>query len=145
MRDMVTNEVVAAIAAPTIGESMCNRPKRTRLSRLAKRKADVSGNKRSLVGQVLVAPFHERAIIPATMENVPRRLVMVGRSWRNKMAKQVAKSGVVLVKHEVIDAPSRSMPLNMKKRATPGTNMPTRTKMRLAGVQRSTSSTNRTI
>src|SRR5438132_13661288 len=64
MRDMVTNEVVAAITAPTIGESMCNRPKRTRLSRLAKRKADVSGNKRSLVGQVLVAPFHERAIIP---------------------------------------------------------------------------------
>src|SRR4030095_4550445 len=109
---------------------------RTMLSRAAKRKAAVSGNKRSLVRQVLVAPFHERAMMPATMHKVPRRLVIVGRSWRNKIAKQVAKSGVVLVRQEVIEAPSRSIPLNMKKRATPGTNMPTKTKMRLAGVQR---------
>src|SRR5919106_920669 len=132
---MVKNEVVAAMAAPTIGEPMCNKPKRTRLSRLAKRKADISGNKRSLVRQVLVAPFHERAMMPATIENVPRRLVTVGRSWRNKMAKQVAKSGVLLVKQAVMEAPRRSIPLNIKKRATPGTNMPTKTKMRLARVQ----------
>src|SRR6266496_4148377 len=125
MMDMVTNEVVAAIAAPTIGESMCRRPKRTMLSRAAKRKAEVSGNRRSRVRQVLVAPFRERAMMPETIESVPRRLVTVGRSCRNEMAKKVAKSGVLLVKHDVMDAPSRSIPLNMKKRATPGTKMPT--------------------
>src|SRR5215510_2693091 len=114
MRDMVTKEVVAAIAAPTIGESMCNKPKRTMLSRAAKRKAAVSGNKRSLVRHVLLSPFHESEMMPVTIENVPRRLVTVGRSWRNEMAKTVAKSGVVLVKQEVMDAPSCSMPLNMK-------------------------------
>ena len=69
---------------------------------------------------------------------------MVGRSCRNEMAKKVAKSGVLLVKHDVMDAPSRSIPLNMKKRATPGTKMPTKTKMRLAGVPRSMLSTKST-
>src|SRR4030095_9504121 len=135
MADMVTNEVVAAIAAAIMGEEMCSKPKRTRLSRAAKRNAAVSGNKRSLVCQVLLSPFQDREMMPETIERVPRRLVMVGRSSRRVTANRVAKSGVALVRHEVMDAPRRSMPLNIKNRATPGTKMPTKTKIKLANTQ----------
>ena len=107
------------------------------LSRAAKRKAAVSGNSRSRLRQVLLVPFQLSETMPTTMENVPNRLLKLGRSWRNDTANRVANSGVLLVKQDVIDAPSRSMPLNMKKRAMPGTKMPTSTNIRLAGSQSS--------
>ena len=66
--DMVTNEVVAAIAAPRIGAWIWATPKRTMLSRAANRKAAVSGNSRSRVRQVLVAPRQESETMPETIE-----------------------------------------------------------------------------
>src|SRR6185295_16268630 len=134
---MVMNEVVAAIAAPRIGAWIWATPKRTRLSRAANRKAAVSGNSRSRVRQVLVSPRQDSETMPATIDKVPSRLVTLGRSRKKETAKRVANNGVALVKHEVIEAPSRSMPLKMKKRATPGTKIPTNTKIILAGAQRS--------
>src|SRR4029078_632186 len=130
---MVRNDVVAAIAAPRTGEPIWSKPKRTRLSRPANKKAAASGNKRSRVRQLLVEPFHESATMPQTIANVPKRLVAVGRSQRKNTANMVANKGVLFVRHAVIEAPSRSIPLNMKNRATPGTKTPTQTKIRLDG------------
>ena len=76
-------------------------------------------------------------MIPATMENAARRLVRVGRFPRNKTANSMANNGVLLVKQDDSDAPSRSIPLKMKKRETPGTKMPMTTNIRFAGAQRS--------
>src|SRR5258706_676582 len=111
---MVTKEVVAAIDAPINGAWILSRPKRTMLSRAANKNAAVSGNMRSWVRQVLVAPRQDKATIPETIDKVPRSLVTVGRSLRNDTAKMVAKSAVLLVRHEEIDAPRRSMPLKIK-------------------------------
>ena len=66
------------------------------LSRAAKRKAAVSGNNRSRLRQVLLVPFQLSETMPTTMENVPNRLVRLGRSWRNDTANRVAKSGVAV-------------------------------------------------
>src|SRR4029079_8624395 len=131
--DMVTNDVVAAIAAPRTGEPIWSKPKRTKLSRPANKKAAARGNRRSRVRQLFVEPFHESATIPQTIAKVPKRFVTVGRSRRKKTANKVANKGVLLGKNAVIEAPSRSIPLNMKNRATPGTKTPTKTKIRLAG------------
>ena len=49
------------------------------------------------------------------------------------MAMTMAKSGPALVRQEEIVAPSRSMLLKIKSAATPGTKMPTATKMLLTG------------
>src|SRR5215468_2235830 len=108
---MVRNDVVAAIAAPVTGEPIWSKPKRTKLSRPANRKAAVSGNKRSRVRQLFVEPFHDSAIIPQTMANVPNRFVAVGRSRRKSTANKVAKSGAALVRYAVMEAPSLSIPL----------------------------------
>jgi hypothetical protein len=75
-------------------------------------------------------------MIPATIENAPSRLVSVGRSPRKKTAKTMANKGVLFVRHAEIGAPSRSIPLNIKKRATPGTKIPIITNRRLPGAQR---------
>src|SRR5262245_23836551 len=125
---MVKSDVVAAMAAPTTGEGIWTTAKRTRLSRAAKSKAAVSGRARSRVRQVLATPFQESAMIPATMEMAPRILPAVGCSPRNAMAMTMAKSGPALVRQEEIVAPSRSMLLKIRKRATPGTKKPTATK-----------------
>ena len=85
---MVRNDVVAAMAAPTSGESICSKPKRTMLSRAAKRKAAVSGNNRSRLRQVLVVPFQLSETMPTTMENVPNRLVRLGRSCEKQHGEQ---------------------------------------------------------
>src|SRR4029077_9037398 len=118
---MVRNDVVAAMAAPTTGEGIWTTAKRTALSRAANSKAAASGKPRLRVRQVLAAPFHESAMIPPTMDRAPRTLVAVGRSPRNATAMAMANSGPALVRQEVIGAPSRSIPLKIKKRAMPGT------------------------
>ena len=132
---MVRNDVVAAIAAPRTGEPIWSKPKRTRLSRPANKNAAARGNRRSRVRQLFVEPFHESAMMPQTMANVPKRFVAVGRSLRKNTANRVANKGVLFVRHAVIEAPSRCIPLNMKNRATPGTKTPTKTKIRLAGAK----------
>src|SRR5688572_4999827 len=139
---MVMNDVVAAMLAPVSGEWIFSKPKRTMLSRAANRMAAVRGYNRSRVRQVFVAPFQVSATMPLTIESVPRIFVRLGRSSRDETARMVAKSGVLLVRHEVIDAPMRSMPLKIKKQATPGTKTPTRTNIKLAGLQRSIHSEN---
>src|SRR5687767_4874069 len=134
---MVTSDTTDAIAAAVIGEPIWRTPTRTRLSLPAKRKAAANGKSRSAVRHVLAVPRQERETIPATIKKAPSRLVTVGRSPRKKTAKAMANKGVLFVRHAEMGAPSRSIPLKIKKRATPGTKIPMITNMPFAGAQRS--------